>query len=77
MPGKANFAAMLIGPKSKPDSGPPPYSAGPSSDPMESTEGEGAGMVMCPACGEALQLTAAGGGTGATDTPPPASQDGQ
>lgn len=64
MAGKPNFAAMLLGPKSKPDAGPP--SGGgmpPSTDPMESAEGEG-GMCSCPSCGAPLQLKAADMGGG-------------
>lgn len=57
---------MLIGPKSKPDSGPPAYGGAPGgdgADPMEGAEGE-TGMCSCPSCGAPLQLKAADVGSG-------------
>lgn len=51
--GKSGFAAMLLGPKGKPDAGPPAY-GGEANETTESAPG----TMACPSCGCPLQLTA-------------------
>lgn len=59
---KSGIGIMLgISPKGPREEPPPAYGGAkdapePAADPMEGGEGEGMCSVMCPKCGEALQL---------------------
>ncbi len=55
---KPDMSVILgIGGKKPTEQAPPPYEAtAPAADPMEGAEGEGMCSIMCPKCGEPMNL---------------------